>query len=273
MTTQIDAKPFFGEQKEPKEREKEKESQKFPTPKHEDAKQQQASQAGHGVTPFQATDQIFAVATNYSVTVGPAWLEMTNPAAVPAGTITADIPIWGSGDLLSKLKLPVMCVILKPTITPAMLAAQAPVEAKAKAKAKPKSGDQPVEPAELETPEGADLLTAQLAGMGVETQGRHIVDDDLRAQYQAAIGDEVDTIIAAQPQFLTPAQQALTGMSPQGFPGLLPGLRASALPATMGIGAVTIDVSEFPAEISVHLVGTGSVPANSRWLFFTVQGV
>lgn len=222
-------------------------------------------------------DKIGALTTNYSVAPGPAWIEFTNPAALSAGVITGDVPIWGSGDLLAKLKLPLACVIIKPTVTPALLAAQT-AEAQRRIEAKAKAQPVGAEGAQARATNGDDecelLRNAQLAGMGVETQARHVVDDGLREQYQAEISTEVDGIEAEQPRLLTPEEQRLTGMSPQGFPGLLPGLRrASALPNTLGVQGVIIDTSVCPAEIQVRLVGTGQVPANSRWLIFTVTGV
>ena len=68
--------------------------------------------------------------------------------------------------------------------------------------------------------------------------------------------------------------QAQTGMSPQGFPGLpTPIPNTSVLPATAGIGAVALNTSATPPQVTISVVGTGSIPANSRWLIFSLTGV
>lgn len=249
-------------------------------------KQQQAG--GRAIDP----DKIASLTTNYSVAPGMAWIEFTNIAPVSAGDIKGDVPLWGSGQLLAQLKLPIACVVIKPTITPALLAAQQS-EAQKKQQQKQQQQQQKDKDKEkekeqkdkeqksggearvgAEVPEAEVLRNAQMAGMGVETQARHAVDDELRDEYRGAIFDEIDSINQDQPRLLTPEEQALTGMSPQGFPGLLPGLRsASALPSGMGVQGATIDNSAVPAEITIKLVGSGQVPANSRWLVFTVTGV
>lgn len=259
-----------------------------PQQQAKDDKPQQPQQAPGGRA---AGDRIAAVATNYSITPGPVWLEFVNQAAVSAGPVQGDVPLWGSGDMLSKLKLPLGCVIVNPTVTPAMQIAaqkqkqqkeqqqkqqkekeQQQKQQKEKEQQQKSQGGQQPETHALPAVSGADLTAAQLAGMGAETQARHIVDDGLRAQYQEQISDEAQTLWGTAGP-LTPEEQALTGMSPQGFPGLMPGLRSSALPTGMGVNGVTIDNTVVPAEVTVTLVGSGQVPANSRWLIFTIQGV
>jgi hypothetical protein len=233
---------------------------------------------------------INALSTNYSVAPGMAWIELMNVQPLSAGVIHGEIPIWGSGQLLGALNLPLACVIIRPTVPIEELEEieeiaglktrqqiekerserkQQQSKADGQAKAIPQSGIQPASGI-LQS----DLQLAQLAGMAVETQATHIVNDDLNAQNQALIDIEIQQLEANQPAFLTPEQQSLTGMSPQGFPGLLPGLRsASALPVTLGVQGVQINTAQFPAEVYVRLVGSGQVPAFSRWLIFTVTGV
>lgn len=65
-----------------------------------------------------------------------------------------------------------------------------------------------------------------------------------------------------------------SGMSPQGFPSLPRAISApSVLPATLGINGATINTAVSPHELNITFVGSGSVPANSRWLVFTITGV
>lgn len=234
------------------------------------AQQQQTPRSGP-TGPIDPT-KINALSTNYSVAPGPAWIEFQNVQPLGGPTVTGVLPIWGAGDMLGKLRLPLACVIIAPSVPLSEMEGAAAASSQTKT---PKTPSQQTTPQAGVTPTASQTqLAAELAGMGVEVQARAIVDDGLRTQYFDAISNEVTTLQANQPAPLTFDEQRLTGMSPSGFPGFLAGLpQASALPSTLGVQGVTIDTTQSPPVITVNLVGTGQVPAFSRWLVFTVTGV
>lgn len=221
--------------------------------------------AQRAVQPRQA-GPLVALSTNYSVAPGPAWLLLTNPAPITAaGALTAEIPIHGAGDLFAKLLLPIAVAVIPPKVAPPG-AAPGPFVERANGEGKePKAG---IEPAAITI----TALDPQFTAMPVENQSRQQVDRQALAAYNADIASGIPQILALQP--LTPAQQALTGMSPQGFPGIVPGLgTANALPATLGIRGATVNVTTSPPTLTITTVGTGTIPAFSRWLVFTIIGV
>jgi hypothetical protein len=238
-----------------------------PSKPHEGGKQQPPQ--SRAAQPRQATDPLVALSTNYSVAPGPAWLLLTNPADITAaGALAADIPIHGAGDLFAKLQLPIAVAVIPPKVAPPG-AAPGPFASSAQKK----NGEKPEAKAGI-TPAAITIteLQPQFAGMPVENQSRQQVDQQALEAYNADIASGIPQILALQP--LTPEQQALTGMSPSGFPGIVPGLGTSnALPTTLGIQGATIDVTTSPPTLTITTVGTGTIPANSRWLVFTIIGV
>lgn len=111
---------------------------------------------------------------------------------------------------------------------------------------------------------GANTMTANLP-----TQGG--------GQFMQYLTQPLGCVIVAPTVPTLPAgmTQAQTGMSPQGFPGLpKPISNANLLGTTAGVGSVTVAAGP-PATITVN-ISAGSaltIPANSRWLIFSLTGV
>ncbi|PWT73642.1 MAG: hypothetical protein C5B60_07925 [Chloroflexi bacterium] len=149
-----------------------------------------------GIQPLAAGTAAF-YASNFSIAPGLAWCEITGPAltlTVGANTMTANLPLSGSGYYIQYLTQPLGCIIVAPTV--------------------------PTLP----------------AGM----------------------------------------TQAQTGMSAQGFPGLpTPISNVSLLPATAGVGSVTIQPTATPPTLTVNVAASAgfTIPAGSRWLIFSLTGV
>jgi hypothetical protein len=178
------------------------------------------------------------LSTNYSVAPGYAWVELTNPAAITVasnGTVSGNLPIWGAGDLLAKLSLPIGVVVVAPTTIPGTFNRN--------------RVNQTLPPIPA-TPPITTTAQAQL-----------VSNLWLPAPLVTS-----DTPVAVGP--------ATTGMSVQGFPSLpQPISQASVLPSGLGVQSASINNTTIPPTITVQFAGAGTVPANSRWLIFTIVGV
>jgi hypothetical protein len=112
---------------------------------------------------------------------------------------------------------------------------------------------------------GANTMTAALP-----TQGG--------GEYMKWLSQPLGCVIVAPTTPTLPAgmTQAATGMSPQGFPGIpTPISNANLLGTTAGVGSVTVNAAATPPTVTVN-VSAGSaltIPANSRWLIFSLTGV
>ena len=112
---------------------------------------------------------------------------------------------------------------------------------------------------------GANTMTANLP-----TQGG--------GEYMKWLTQPLGCVVVAPTTPTLPAgmTQAQTGMSPQGFPGLPHAIsNVNLLGTSAGVGSVTVNAAATPPTITIN-ISAGSaltIPANSRYLIFSLTGV
>lgn len=197
---------------------------------------QSGQQQGRAGQPRAGTE-LKVVTTNYSIAPGMVWMELTAPAAFTAtGTIKVGINPRGSGQLLAQgLSIPVAVAVIAPTPLPGSVFKQV---------------NQVMPPASCTALTGTDLA---------DVMARLWAPGPLISGCETQIGP------------------AVTGMSPQGFPGyprqLMPSGPTAVLPAAVGVNRAYVDTTTSPFELAIVFVGSGSVPAGTRFLVITITGV
>lgn len=249
-----------------------------------------------------AGDKILALTTNYSVAPGPVWIEFTNKAAISgAGDIQGDVPLRGSGQLMAAGTWPLAVVVLPPNAPPdrrPRWGDEAHPPHPPNWQWWPKDARQPMagtyQAMEKETEEEKQRIEKadQDATQKEEKQKQEYEEQQKEEEQKKQQGGQ------QQPSQQQPSQQqssqqkqskqqatpfagdepdewmSITGMSPEGFPGFPQAImNQTALPATMGVHSATIDATSSPAEIKIKLIGTGTIPAKSRFLVFSLVGV
>lgn len=196
----------------------------------------QAAMKRQGIMPLSDT-HLVVMTTNYSIAPGMVWMELTTPATFTAsGTVKVALNPRGSGQLLGQgLQIPVAIAVIAPTPLPGTT---------------PKHVNQVVPPATC-TPLTGTPLENVLARLWVP------------GPLISGCEDEIGP--------------AVTGMSVQGFPGfprqLMPSGPTAVLPAAVGINRAYVDTTTSPFELAIVFVGSGSVPAGTRFLVMTITGV
>lgn len=248
-------------------------------------------QGKSGITPFAGTDVVY-VTSNYSVAPGPAWIELTNPVAYsPTGVVTIALPVRGAGEYMSHLSLPIGCVIVGPGALAAMAQLQQPLAAKPGSDPKQAEQQKQQEQKELEQKvEAAQKEQEQHKKKQQEEQKQDAEKQKKDYEAELAAKSMLVAPLSANQQQADLARlwlpnyevtgranqvgPAESGMSAQGFPGIPQPLGIlSVLPPTLGVNGATINTFVSPPELNITFVGSGAVPAGSRWLVFTITGV
>lgn len=271
--------------------------------------QQTKSPAPRAGTPPQLT----ARTSNYSIAPGPVWLEAVNPAviAVAAATpVRVALPLQGSGFLWRYTQRPVLVAVLPPQGPPFDQGARFGDEAhepkppdyhwwpryahRSIADATAAELDPGLPMQELKAAQ--DALKQKIEEEQKKQQEQQ--QKEKQQEKQQEQGKQPEPPKAAKPQTLAEEEEQMqmqerqmqsrvapppgtvdpwlqsTGMSAQGFPGFPRSLPVtSALPATAGIRSAMVDDTADPPELTVTMVGSGNIPAGSRWLFMTLTGV
>lgn len=252
----------------------------------------------------RAVAQLVANAQHSSITPGPYWMEATNPAAVTVSTaaVPLDLPLYGAAFFLREFDYPIMVRILPPSPPHdqnARFGDEAhevkppdyhwwpkfpwkPIAMAPTSELDPQQPEQQLEKIQAEEKQKAEQKQKQQEKQAKQTPEQAQQEQQKEQEAQQKAAQEAKAEGRAVPVPGTPDPWLKTsGMSPKGFPGYprsianktLGATNPFGLPATAGFNRAEVDMTVSPPQLNVYLVGSGSIPANSRWIIYTLKGV
>lgn len=260
-----------------------------PTPSSDQKKKGKGPRLGP--IPLDETDVIVRT-TNFSFAPGPVWLEAITMVAInvaQANPLTIDIPLYGGGQLLMQgLADPIVCCILPPQGPPF--------------DQEPRFGDEAHVPHPPDFHWWPKYSWSKISDFVAATPSEP--PEELQADYKKKLEAQEKKAKEAmakadaekhqeqksesekprmQGRLVTPPgdidQWLLrTGMSAKGFPGFPRSInrtmQKAGIPPTAGISYIDAWFSpdDDDWDIDVYMVGTGTIPVGSRWLFMTMRG-